>query len=144
MGSKSTQNTSRVLDEGPPPSPPTRLLRVLVADDERMIRRALSVSLQARGHEVLEAATADEALKHLDEGRVDVALVDRKMPGKGETIIRQILDLSNPRPKVVVMSGAFGTDKDDGFPAEGVYRVQKPFSFPDLVRHIEEWALEKK
>ncbi|MCU1361028.1 MAG: DNA-binding response regulator, partial [Ilumatobacteraceae bacterium] len=38
------------------------MMRVLVVDDEPQIRRALSLNLGARGYEVFEAATGEQAL----------------------------------------------------------------------------------
>ena len=57
--------------------------RVLVVDDEPQIRRVLRSSLAARGYEVHDAPTGEEALKSLRQSRFDLVLLDVNMPGMG-------------------------------------------------------------
>ena len=56
------------------------MTRVLVVDDERQIRRALSLNLRARGYEVLEAATGPQAPQMAASERPDVILLDLGLP----------------------------------------------------------------
>ena len=58
--------------------------RILVVDDEVGIRKGCRRILRAEGHEVMLAETAEAGLKALrEQGDVDVALVDLRMPGMG-------------------------------------------------------------
>src|SRR5258706_13704822 len=61
------------------PTPP----RVLVADDEKNIRRTLELVLRGEGYEVVEAQSAEEALQILanPHAPVDLAIFDVKLPG---------------------------------------------------------------
>ena len=54
---------------------------VLVVDDEPQIRRALSTNLRARGFEVAEAATGEEALRIAAERKPDLVVLDLGLPG---------------------------------------------------------------
>jgi len=54
--------------------------RILVADDERNIRKTLSLVLEAAGHIVDVAADGDEALSLCRERHPDIAFVDLRMP----------------------------------------------------------------
>ena len=55
--------------------------RILVVDDEKNIRRALTLVLEGEGYEVRAAATAEEARARLGEQGADVLLLDVKLPG---------------------------------------------------------------
>jgi two-component system, NtrC family, nitrogen regulation response regulator NtrX len=54
---------------------------VLVIDDEKNIRRTLSWVLESEGYRVLEAASAEEGLKIIEEESVQGVLLDLKLPG---------------------------------------------------------------
>lgn len=57
------------------------MARVLIADDSAQLRLMLRHTLDHGGHEVLEAADGEEALRVLREERPDVAILDVVMPG---------------------------------------------------------------
>ena len=53
--------------------------RVLVVDDEELIRWSLAERLRSDGHEIIEAGTGADALDRADTG-VDLVLLDYKLP----------------------------------------------------------------
>jgi CheY-like chemotaxis protein len=55
--------------------------RVLIADDISSVRLMLAMTLELRGHTVLEATNGDQALEMLIEYQPDVAILDVMMPG---------------------------------------------------------------
>ena len=64
--------------------------RVLVVDDERFFREYLGDALASAGYQVESAASADEALACLAEGRFDLLLTDLVMPGRdGLELVRE-------------------------------------------------------
>jgi CheY-like chemotaxis protein len=63
--------------------------RVLVVEDNALNRLLVHDLLVLRGHEVIEAATVDEARRALDAERPDLLLLDVQIPGGGaEAVIR--------------------------------------------------------
>lgn len=73
-------------------------IRVVLADDEAMLRRGLRVLLEADGtiRVVAEAGNGDELLAAVRAHRVDVALIDVQMPGKdGLTALRTLTALAD-------------------------------------------------
>jgi DNA-binding NarL/FixJ family response regulator len=82
------------------------VIRVLVADDEWMVRAMLHTILRADGDidVVAQAADGAEAVKLARRHRPDVALLDIRMPGTdGLTATRELALLPEP-PKVVVLT----------------------------------------
>ena len=64
---------------------------VLIVDDERQIRRALSLNFGARGFQVHEAATGESALTEVARVRPDIVLLDLGLPGmSGLTVIEAL------------------------------------------------------
>ena len=56
--------------------------RILVVDDEAVIRRTLETMLRRRGYAVWTAADAQEAFTWLREGAFDLLLIDLMLPGR--------------------------------------------------------------
>ncbi|MEO3973525.1 response regulator transcription factor [Streptomyces sp. CAU 1734] len=94
-------------------APADRPVRVLLADDEELIRHAVGLILRhADGVEVVgEAANGEEAVRVAARTRPDVALVDIRMPVlDGLAAIGPLLAL-RPRPRVVMLT-TFGDDEN--------------------------------
>jgi DNA-binding response OmpR family regulator len=82
--------------------------RILIADDERNIRKNLAMVLETAGYEVDAAADGEEALSKSREGVYDIAFLDIEMPKlDGLSLLRQIKGLK-PRTAVVIVT-AYGT-----------------------------------
>ena len=81
-------------------------MRVLIADDEAVIRMGLRAMLQADGHEVVGAATNGKAALDLAQTtQPDIIILDIKMPGmNGLEAARQIMA---QRPTAIVMLTAY-------------------------------------
>jgi two-component system, response regulator PdtaR len=110
------------------------MARVLVVEDDVMLRYALAHWLR-EGHEVLEAATADEALAILKSiVTVDIVVTDVQMPGSMNgldltTYIRE----SFPSLPVIVVSG--NPIPKDYAHASASFR--KPYDFHKITACIE-------
>ena len=79
--------------------------RILVVDDEEIVRTTISGYLRKMGQSVDCAEDGSEALKALDQGEYDLALVDLRMPGMdGLTLLSRFQDL-RPEMASVVITG---------------------------------------
>ena len=89
--------------------------RILIVEDNPLNRLLFHDILQLRGHEVLEAATVDEARAVLAEAKPDLLLLDVQIPGGGgEAVIRHVRkrrDLAS-MPIVAVTSLAMPGDRE--------------------------------
>ena len=80
-------------------------MQILVVDDEGNIRRSLQILLEAEGHGVRTASSAEEALKALPHASPDLVLLDLMLPGRtGLDVLPDIRDRA-PGAVVVMMSG---------------------------------------
>jgi nitrogen-specific signal transduction histidine kinase len=124
-----------------PPAPqPQRVLRVLVADDEPTLRLAISLFLARRGHKVVQAGDAYEALRLARESDFDVALVDARMPGDGLALLEQLEAMPSLAGRTALMTGDLGrTRTTQGIPTGRPYLV-KPFDMNEAVKLIEKLA----
>jgi len=75
--------------------------RVLVVDDERLVRWALCQRLRADGFEVTEASTVAEALEQART--VDAAILDYRLPdGDGISVLRRLHEVDPDLPVVML------------------------------------------
>ena len=117
-------------------SPTSTPLRILVADDEPMIVRALQRVLEKRGHGVEAVGSAEKGIAALEERDFDALLVDQNMPGSGLALLRAALE-GGFGGYAVLMTGGLDAGELDALPGE-VVRLQKPFRFAEIVALVEE------
>jgi two-component system cell cycle sensor histidine kinase/response regulator CckA len=113
---------------------------VLLVEDEAPVRAFASRALRLRGYSVLEADSAEAALKLLADPdlAVDLFVTDVIMPGKdGPTWVREAL-ADRPQTKVVFVSGyaedAFAEHKAS---IPNSVFLPKPFSLTDLTQTVQ-------
>jgi CheY-like chemotaxis protein len=111
--------------------------RILVVDDEPMVRKSLGQFLGDEGYTVEEAADGFDALARIDQHRPDVILLDLMMPGmNGRQFLRALRD--DPRYvslPVVVMTAVRGlTVQPAALGASEV--VEKPFDVDELLNKV--------
>jgi DNA-binding NtrC family response regulator len=80
-------------------------MRILIAEDDRAIRRAIREILEMEGHTVDEAEDGMEALNKFEGISYDVLFCDIKMPKMDGLELMQSLKVLDYQPEVVVMSG---------------------------------------
>lgn len=115
-------------------------MRVLVVDDEPMVRALLAELLESRGHRVTQAGGVDEARAIADDGEVDAVVIDDQMPGcRGTTWLAETVAA---RPAlagraIVIFGGEMEAARRSSLGRAGVRWVAKPFRIEDLVRLLE-------
>ena len=110
-------------------------LRVLVVDDEALIRWSIAETLASTGHTVIEAPDGASALRVLADGQEcpDVVVLDYRLPDSNDlTLLTEIRRLAPSSP--VILMTAYGTPEVTRSALElGVYCVlNKPFEIQDL------------
>ena len=112
-----------------------RATRVLVVDDEWLIRWSLREALEAQGHIVDEAADAAAALTALAAAgaRPDAVVLDYRLPDSNDLSLLSAIRRGAPATRVIMMT-AYGTDEMiRGALDLGAYRVvSKPFAVDQM------------
>lgn len=111
-------------------------MRVLIADDDQQILRALRILLTAHGYEVVTARNGAEALSHAVEHHPDLVMLDLGMPElDGAEVIAGLRGWS--AVPILVVSGRTGSaDKVDALDAGADDYVTKPFAADELLARI--------
>lgn len=116
--------------------------RVLVADDERNIRLALSETLSTLAT-VDEAADGHEAIEKLGAADYDLILCDLKMPrADGMAVLRAAADRCPDTPVVLITAHGDVETAVEAMQAGAAGFVQKPFT-PDQVRAVAARHLDR-
>ncbi|WP_198383644.1 ATP-binding protein [Roseomonas sp. KE2513] len=115
--------------------------RVLVVDDEPVVREMLLGMLETAGYTVLPAASGAEALQLLDAGEaVDVLVSDLSMPGMGGLALIAAAQARRPHLPAVLLTGYAGDGASIavGGAISGTYSLlRKPVRGTQLVERIE-------
>lgn len=86
-------------------TPPHNALRILFADDEKALQDIMRTELPRLGHEVTVCPDGKAALKALEKGTFDAALLDLRMPGlTGIEVLEQLKQVS-PDTEAIVLTG---------------------------------------
>ncbi len=118
--------------------------KILIVDDEAIVRDFISEVLIRMGHAPLAADGGEKAIKHLERTEFDVVITDFKMPGlTGIDVLRKALELW-PDCRVIIIT-AFGTIEHavDAMKMGAHDYITKPIS-PDHLEMVVSKALEYK
>lgn len=111
-------------------------LRILIVEDEPLIRWAMAETLSKSGHLVAEAGNAQQVIEQMDRGdRPDLVFLDFRLPDSDD--LRLLATIKQRAPKcAVVMMTAFATPEmiHDAEALGAARVVGKPIEMTDLAR----------
>ena len=111
---------------------------ILVADDTRAIRNALSILLEEEGHTVRLASDGAEALAEYRKKRPDLLLLDVMMPKKsGYQVLRQIREADPTLPVMILSAKGSPADVALGLDLGSDDYLPKPFYMAELSARIK-------
>lgn len=112
--------------------------RLLVVEDDRTLRQALSFNLSREGYEVTTAADGERALEAARNGRLDLILLDVMLPGmSGVEVLRVLRREGVSTPVIILSAKGDEIDRVVGLKIGADDYVAKPFSRPELLARIE-------
>jgi DNA-binding response OmpR family regulator len=116
-------------------------MRVLVADDERLLADTIAQGLRRLAMAVDVAYDGDAALERSSVNRYDVAVLDRDMPGAtGDEVCRHLL-AEGSGTRVLLLTAAAGIrDRVEGLGLGADDYLTKPFAFAELVARVQALA----
>lgn len=123
---------------------PDRPLRILVVDDDELIRDILPPMLEQLGHRVECTSSGLEAIRRMGAGlEVDLVILDHNMPGMtGAEALPRVFQL-RPTVRILIATGFLDTDLKlllADFPT--VATLQKPFSLVELRKVLQAISAE--
>src|SRR5712671_6332316 len=114
---------------------------ILLVEDAEPLRKLAEIFLKESGYRILSAADGQQALQAARQhtGPIDLLLTDVVMPGMNGRVLGERLALSQPKMKVLYMSGY--TDSfiaGHGVLEPGTHLLHKPFTQETLTRKVRE------
>ena len=115
----------------------TNNYRILIADDEPMLRRVITKVLLKAGYEVVSVVDGTQALQKATTQHFDLHIFDQNMPGHTGKELLSTLRSQNPNIRVVISSGddldfPIHEEQPTGF-------LEKPFVLQGLLEKIAQF-----
>lgn len=122
----------------------SRLLKLLIVDDQKGIRRLLTEVFLEYGYEIESCANGIKALELIPEFQPDLIIMDVKMPGmNGIDVLRKIRE-TDKELKVIMMTAYGDQHYVNQAEALGVARfIIKPFDLNELKKQVGEILIDK-
>jgi two-component system cell cycle sensor histidine kinase/response regulator CckA len=114
--------------------------RILVVDDEELVRMVTKAVLAYRGYQVTEAQDGEQAVEKYaaNPGGFDLVLMDLHMPRlNGYDALRRIREI-NPKARAIMLSGGVQDPEEGLADMTGVGFLHKPFENQELVRLVRQ------
>jgi CheY-like chemotaxis protein len=116
----------------PAPTPPR--LRLLVVDDEPLVRTVIGSALEA-DHDVTTAESGEAALAAVSDQSFDVIICDMMMPGMSGRELHRRITHAHPSLEqrfVFITGGSLATELDAFLASAGIVWLAKPFKIEQL------------
>ena len=122
-------------------------IRILVVDDEEIVRITLEAYLEDEGYTVISATSGEEALERLAGQHADIGIIDMRLPGiDGNTLISK-LNILQPQMKFIIHTGSMGYSLPDSLIGMGISSelvFKKPIkSMEKFIEMIKKLTKEK-
>ncbi len=131
---------SEAVVDSPRPGKKSRF-KVLVVDDDPLVRWSVSETLAERGFEVAEAPDATSALRVLSQGGVEVVLLDLRLPDSDDLRVLAAMRQLKPSTAVILMTSFGDPELVEAARRLGAFEtVDKPFEIGDIVPLVEHAA----
>lgn len=120
------------------------MIKILIADDDKNLRRVLMNELSDEGFDVAGAENGVKTIDMLEKNEYDILLLDLNMPGLGGMdILKRINELETPTEVIVLTAHATVSTAVNAMKMGAYDYLTKPFQVEELITVIEK-AYEKK
>lgn len=113
-------------------------MKILIADDEKDIRRVLRLLLESKGYEVIEASDGEGAVNSLMNNRdTDLCIMDIMMPKLSGTEATEKIREFSDVPVLFLTAKSLYRDKEAAYASGGDDYLVKPFGSRELLMKVE-------
>ena len=113
------------------------MFRILLAEDEQVMREYLARALERSGYEVVAVNSGTAAAPLLEAERFDLLLTDIIMPEMDGIQLAQYCNMLSPTTNVIFITGFSGVALRAGASVANAKILAKPFHLEDLVLEVE-------
>jgi len=118
-------------------------VRILIVDDEKVIREGVERALSGRGYDIAKAENGERGIEMIKENGFHIVLLDLMMPGIDGFGVLEWIKENEPQIQVIVVTGFATVSKAVSAMKQGAFDfVGKPFT-PDYIRIVVDRAVEK-
>lgn len=112
--------------------------KILVVDDEKIIRKLLGATLTKNGYDISFASNGYEAINIIKNEQFDLILLDVTMPGlDGFETCRRIINIDPELPVIQVTSSTDNESLTKGFEAGALDYIRKPWQTMELLARVK-------
>ncbi|NIO03615.1 MAG: response regulator [Proteobacteria bacterium] len=119
-----------------------RSKKILLVDDEEIIRDALGGLLMEEGYEVVEAENGNVAIDKLSTDRFDIVITDVKMPGKSGIDVLTAAKMIDPKIDVIMITGFTTEEPDQALSLGAKDFIYKSYNVEEFLAKIKD-AIER-
>jgi len=122
----------------------TKMMRLLLVDDELKFLDALCRRLELRGFDVTKAASGEDAIETARSAEFALVLLDLKMPGMNGREVLRVLKEEHKQLEVIILTGHGSYDAEIECKELGAFGyMSKPYEFEELLKIIKDAYLVK-
>jgi DNA-binding response OmpR family regulator len=115
----------------------SRIMRVLIVEDDRQLRTSMTRGLREASHAVEQAATGEQAIALAKSSAFDVMILDVRLPGvDGLAVCRAVRAAGNRVPILMLTALDDVEDRIAGLDAGADDYLTKPFDFGELMARL--------
>jgi len=125
------------------PIVPSRIRRILVADDNAINLKAAQFALESRGHKITLVNSGDSALAALETGSHDLAVIDLHMPDMSGIEVSQIyqyLFVEHRTPIIILTADVTSEAEFEAKRAGAIAVLKKPLHVSSFLAAVDEYA----
>lgn len=112
-------------------------MKVLVVDDEQLVRWFLERALKKWGYEVVSVSNPRDALSQMEKNSFDILITDLRMPeGNGAELLNDVRQMPSPPQNIVVCSAFITAEMAKNYNGQGIHTLKKPFKLAELEKTL--------